>query len=138
MGISQDVNKSFINCIEALYNIDNSNKTIDELILDKKIFKPSLFCSLNNGNLIEIFRSEEVEEDGEYNKWLSDFKDDLKKLKIKDDFILKNLYSSFTNFIKYHFEDNKKNYEFYQDLLGRKDFLFKEDLNIFIIKKKLL
>ena len=135
MGISQDVNKSFINCIEALYNIDNSNKTIDELILDKKIFKPSLFCSLNNGNLIEIFRSEEVEEDGEYNKWLSDFKDDLKKLKIKDDFILKNLYSSFTNFIKYHFEDNKKNYEFYQDLLGRKDFLFKEDLNIFIIEK---
>ena len=135
MSINQDVNKSFINCIEELYNIDNQSKRIDDLMGDKKIFTPSLFCSLNNGNLVEIFRSDDMEENGEYDKWLSDFKDDLKKLNIKNDLILKNLYSSFTNFIKYHFSDVKKNYEFYQDLLGRRNFLFGEDLNIFIIEK---
>ena len=134
MGISQDVNKSFINSIESLYNIGGGNKNIDDLILDKNIFTPSLFCTLNNGNLLEIFRSDEIE-DEDYQKWLNDFRDDLKKINIKDELILKNLYSSFTNFIKYHFSDSRKNYEFYQDLLGRKGFLFDEELNIFIIEK---
>ena len=135
MSINQDANKSFINCIEELHNIDNKNKNIDDLIRDKKVFTPSLFCSLNNGNLLEIFRSNDIDENGDYENWLSDYKDDLKKLNIKSDIILKNLYSSFTNFKKYHFSDAKKNYEFYQDLLGRKNFLFEEDLNIFIVEK---
>ena len=74
MGISQDVNKSFINSIESLYNIGGGNKNIDDLILDKNIFTPSLFCTLNNGNLLEILRSGEIE-DEDYQKWLNDFRD---------------------------------------------------------------
>lgn len=134
LTVGDEKNKSFTNAIEKLYNLSSEKqKYINDLIEDEKIFTPLLFITLNNGNLVELFKSE-IEDMDDYEKWLEKHKDSLSKINITGDSQLKNIYSSFTNFKNYHFSDGVKDYNIYQDLVGRKGFLFDEDLNILIVE----
>lgn len=134
LTVGKDRKESFLNCIEELTKLSGNPRNISEQIMDDEILTPSLFCQLNNGNMIEIFRST-VEDESEYEIWKTKFNKDLKNLKIKNEAALRNLYSSYTNFRNYHFSDSVKNPEFYLDLLSREGVIFDEEVNIVIIEK---
>ena len=72
LSVGKDRKESFLNCIEELTKPGNP-RNISEQIMDDEIFTPSLFCQLNNGNMIEIFRSI-VEDESEYEIWKTEFK----------------------------------------------------------------
>ena len=134
LTVGDEKNRSFLNAVEKLYNVSSTkSKTIDSLIEDTRIFTPLLFCSLNNGNLVELFKGD-IDDMEDYQKWLDEYRDDLVRRNIKGDVVHRNIYTSYTNFKHYHFSDGVKDYNIYQDLLGRKDFLFDENLNILIIE----
>jgi hypothetical protein len=134
LTVGDEKNRSFLNAIEKLYNVSSTTpKSIDSLIEDKTKFTPLLFCSLNNGNLVELFKGD-IDDMEDYQKWLDEYQDELERKNIKGESLLKNIYTSYTNFKHYHFSDGVKDYNIYQDLLGRKDFLFDENLNILIIE----
>ena len=63
------------------------------------------------------------------------YNNDISRLKIQNINTLKNLYTSFTNFKKYHNSNSFKNPDFYLDLLGRPGFIFDEPINIIILEK---
>ena len=134
LSVGNDNNNSFINCFEELLNLIGIKKSVTELINNETLFTPLLFCQLNNGNLIEIFKSD-IDSQENFEEWKIKYKTNILSLKIKEDIYLKNLYSSFTNFKKYHFSNSFKNPEFYLDLLGTEGFLFEEKKNIIIIEK---
>tara|TARA_B100000787_G_scaffold166491_1_gene151809 strand:+ start:1 stop:2859 length:2859 start_codon:yes stop_codon:yes gene_type:complete len=134
LSVGDDINNSFINCLEELLNLLGKPKSVTDLITNEKLFTPLLFCQLNNGNLVEIFKSD-IDTDENFQEWKRKYDTELKSLKITKEFALKNLYSSFTNFKKYHLSDSFKNPEFYLDLLGREGFLFDEKKNIIIVEK---
>ena len=54
LTVGKDKKESFLNCIEELTKLANNPRVISEQIMDDEIFTPSLFCQLNNGNLIRF------------------------------------------------------------------------------------
>ena len=57
LSVGDNKKTSFVDCIEQISAIVGDSRNINELLNDEK-FNPLLFCELNNGNLIEIFKSE--------------------------------------------------------------------------------
>ena len=140
---------SFIDVFEKLYNIDKKKQIniIEKICNELSLFD---FISLNNGNLIEIFRNndETIEEndllDNDFKNWIKKYNEDLIKLKIDKD-IEENLiqiykiYKGFENFKQYTRNENiVKNHEFYWDLFCRKDFIFDRKVNLIILEKKIV
>ena len=137
---------SFINVFEKLYNIDQKKQIniVDKICNDLSLFD---FISLNNGNLIEIFRNNDdtIKDDDladhEFITWIKKHNNDLIKLKIyKDDEEnlrqIYKIYKGFENFKQYTRNENiVKNHEFYWDLFCRKDFIFDRKVNLIILEK---
>ena len=135
LSVGDNKKTSFLDCIEELSKILVILGSIDNLIENENLFNPLLFSQLNNGNLIEIFKSD-IDDETKFNLW-KDNSRELSLLKIKNVSVLKNFYTSFTNFKKYNNSDSYKNPDFYLDLLGKPGFIFDEPVNILILKNKL-
>lgn len=142
-GVTTSANQSFISCIADLYgslilNRDIDNKTMKQIIIDS--LDLDLFISLNNGNLIQIFKSRDVttidSTDIESHKTSLFYK----SIKVDDNnqlTLFKTAINSMSNFSKYLLRDDIAiDYSYLWDIICKKnEKLFKDGVNLVILEE---
>jgi hypothetical protein len=143
-------NNSFICCLNTLIFVDNTNSNISEtqqnyildFINDVKKFTPILFIQMLGGNLIELFREQNMKLNKKLEDKLTEFfqyyKKDFNSLGISlgDTRELFNIYSAMNNFREYSNNSGiRKKFGYYLDLITQDNFLFKQGRNIVILEK---
>lgn len=161
-GIKQSNNNSFLRCISHIHNnqwnFRKENEFIEKHIISK--LNPLLFSSLNNGDLVLIFRDNyDLNHDNleKFIDWC--FKWDTlieqnqitdllnKKLKIEDIekwdikkksilYRIHNIYTSMINFESYLLSNSIKDEEYLWDFVSRENTTFKNGMNIVIFNRK--
>ena len=173
LGVDKSLKNPFINCMNSLIHLDKVNRGevehskkkdnyIETVLTDSKIFKPSLFIQLINGNVVELFKhkysiKEYLKKQNEFSenlipqfkKWIKDNIEDLALIgiDINDDFNygnllennaineLFNIFTSYHEFINYILNSKiKKNIEFVWDLFSKDNLFFEKGLNIIMVE----
>lgn len=135
IGIEKSKNQSFLGIIAFIYNIINKSKLNIKKIKQKMVEKLTLeiFVSLQNGNLIEVFRPKT---DEEINKVKTEGVNTSSIVSvIKDEIQIKKIVGAYNNFSQYLLsKDEVIDHNYLWDYVCKENMFFERGLNMIILK----